>query len=293
MKRTLLLISIAFVSTLLHAQATVVQKGKPFSRSVKGATGDLFSIMDGVFSEDGKHVLQVEEGVMQKVVRLDANLVPSEELALKDVLLEGVKWNGVAPIVVNGTMHCLLVSNSKKGADYGIGTIDTKGKLAITGFHKVASFEIPYVNNPGNTLAVRPMPDPILFTKGLAYAQEERIVKGSDGSYLLNHFTQDGKGNKRFFYAYLDKDFTALWNGSVELPYEDAKSTIHQILLSPNGTIRLLTYVYQCKSDGQMGDKNCHELHLTTLTEKGKTATDLLLEKDFVGSARILEHHKG
>ena len=271
----------------------MVQQGKPFSKVLKGSSGDLFTVVDGLFAADGRHVLYAEEGLTPKVVRLDALLQPTEELVLKDMLIDGLKWTGVAPVVVNNELHCLLVSNGKKSAEYGIGTVNTSGALSITGFRKLASFELPYVNDPAHTLAERPLPDPILFTHGLAYAQQERIVRSTDGFYLLNHFTHNGKGNKRFFFAYLDKDFDVLWNGSVELPYEDAKSSIHQIVLAPDGVIRLLTYVFQCKSEEQLGDKNCHELHLTTITESGKTVSDILLDKDFVSSARMLERDKG
>jgi hypothetical protein len=51
--------------------------------------------------------------------------------------------------------------------------------------------------------------------------------------------------------------------------------------------------VFQCKSEEQLGDKNCHELHLTTISESGKTVSDVLLDKDFVSSARIMEREKG
>ena len=293
MIRSLFSIFLFALGTLVSAQATLVQHGKPFSKVLKGSNGDLFTVVDGLFAKDGRHVLYAEEGLVPKVVRLDALLQPTEELVLKDLAIDGLKWTGVAPVVVNNELRCLLVSNGKKNAEYGIGTVNTSGTLAITGFRKLAAFELPYVNDPANTLAERPLPDPILFTHGLAYAQQERIVRSTDGFYLLNHFTHNGKGNKHFFFAYLDKEFDVLWSGSVELPYEDGKSSIHQIVLAPDGVIRLLTYVFQCKSEEQLGDKNCHELHLTTITESGKTVSDILLDKDFVSSARMLERAKG
>ncbi len=291
--RSTALLALIVVVLDVFPQATVVQRGKPFSKVLKGSMGDIFTVVDGLFAADGRHVLYVEEGVVPKVVRLDAQLQPNEELVLKDLLIDGLKWTGAAPIVKDGALYCLLYSNGKKTTEYGIGKVENSGALTITGFRKLASFDWPYINDPAHTLAERPLPDPILFTHGLAYAQQERIVRSTDGFYLLNHFTHNGKGNKRFFFAYLDKDFDVLWNGSVELPYEDAKSSIHQVVLAPDGVIRLLTYVFQCKSEEQLGDKNCHELHLTTIMENGKAVSDVLLDKDFVSSARILEREDG
>lgn len=294
MLRTLPALAFLAFSMSGQTQATVVQHGKAFTKSLKGATGDLFTVVDGLFAEDGRHVLYAEEGLTPKVVRLDALLQPSEELVLKDHLLDGLKWTGVMPITGNGSMRCLMVSSSKKGSEFGVGTVSTSGALAINGFRKLAEFDLPYTNNPANTMASRPLPDPILFTRGLAYSQQERLVRSADGEhFLLNHFSHGGKGNKRIALAYLDKDLTVLWQNSVELPYEDAKSSIHQIVLGDDGTVRLLTYLFQCKSEEQLGDKNCHELHLTTITESGKAVSDVLLDKDFVSSARILERDKG
>lgn len=292
-RNAITLLALCLAATTAQAQATAIKQGKAFTKTMKGATGDIFTVVDGVFSPDGRHLLYVEEGLTPKVVRLDALMQPTEELVLKDITIDGLKWTGVAPAIEGGTMRCLLVSNGKKNAEYGIGTVNTTGPLSITGFRKLVAFELPYTNDPGNTMADRPLPDPILFTKGLAYVQQERLVRATDGNWLLNHFTQNGKGNKRFFFAYLDKDFDVLWNGSVELPYEDIKSSIHQIALAPDGIIRLLTYVFQCKSEEQLGDKNCHELHLTTISENGKTVSDVLLEKDFVSSARMMERSGG
>jgi hypothetical protein len=292
--RSLISSALLLPATLLLAQGTVVQQGKPFTKTLKGSTGDLFTVVDGIFVADGRHVLFVEEGLTPKVVRLDAQLQPSEELVLKDHLISGVKWTAVAPLISEGVLRCLLVSSTKKGSEFGIGTVSTAGALKLEHFSTIASFELPYVNDPTHTMADRPLPDPILFTRGLAYAQRERIIRSPDGQhYLVNHFSHKGKGNKRFGYAYLDKDLTVLWQGTVELPYEDAKSSIHQILLGNDGRIRLLTYVFQCSSAEQLGDKNCHELHLTTLTEQGKSVHDVLLEKDFVSSARLLEREGG
>jgi len=279
---------------LLLAQATVVQQGKPFSKTLKGSSGDIFTVVDGVFTSDGKHTLYVEEGLTPKVVRLDAMLQPAEELTLKDLDANGAKWTGVMPLMADKRMRVLLVSPGKKGSTFGIGEVETKGTLAISGIRKLVDVEMPYANDPSNTMAVRPMPDPILFSRGLAFAQRERLITSPDGQhYLLNHFTNKGKGNKRIAMAWLDKEFTVLWQAIAELPLEDAKSTIHQVTVDNEGTVRLLVYLFQCKSEEQMGDKNCHELHLATITESGKAVSDIILEKDFVSSARLLPREKG
>jgi hypothetical protein len=292
----LLIGSFLSIAALHHtfAQATLVQWGKPFNKALKGASGDIYTVVDGVFAKDGRHLLYVEEGLTPKVVRLDALLQPTEELALKDHLIDGTKWTGVTALVNDGAMRVLLVSPGKKGCDFGVADVDAGSAPALSGFRKLASFDMPYVNHPSNTMAARPLPDPILFTKGLAYAQRERLIASPDGQhYLLNHYTQDGKGNKRIAMAWLDKEMTVLWQGAAELPFADGQSSIHQIAVGDDGTVRLLVYVFNCKGEEAMGDKNCHELHLTTITESGKTVSDVTLEKDFVSSARILERSGG
>lgn len=291
-----LLCSLLTLATLHHAsaQATLVQWGKPFSRALKGAEGDIYTVVDGLFAKDGRHLLYVEEGLTPKVVRLDALLQPTEELALKDHAIDGTKWTGVTALVNDGRMRVLLVSAGKKGCEFGAAEVSAGAAPALSGFRKLVSFDMPYMNHPSNTMPVRPLPDPILFTKGLAYAQRERLIASPDGEhFLLNHHTQDGKGNKRVGLAWLDKEMTVLWQGTAELPFEDGKSSIHQITVSNDGTVRLLLYAFNCKGEEAMGDKNCHELHLCTITENGKTVSDVTLEKDFVSSARILERGGG
>ncbi|WKZ66119.1 MAG: hypothetical protein QY325_15295 [Flavobacteriales bacterium] len=286
--------ALVLCSIALSAQPTVVQHGKPFARSMKGATGDLLTVVDGAFAADGRHLLYVEEGITPKAIRLDALLQPAEELTLKDVLLDGLKWTAVTPVMDGARMRVLLVSATKKGSEFGIAEVSAGSALSLTGFRRLAACDIPYANDPANTMAARPLPDPILFTRGLAYAQRERLIPAPDGQhYLLNHFTHSTKGGKRIALAWLDRELTVLWQAAAELPYEDAKSSIHQIAVEDDGTVRLLTYVYQCKSEEQLGDKNCHELHLTTLTEDGKAVSDILLEKDFVASARLLPRSDG
>ncbi|MBK6756090.1 MAG: hypothetical protein IPG69_21490 [Flavobacteriales bacterium] len=51
-------------------------------------------MVDGVLPTDGRLAL-CGGGPAHKVVRLDAQLQPTEEVVLKDVLMDGVKWNGV------------------------------------------------------------------------------------------------------------------------------------------------------------------------------------------------------
>lgn len=276
------------------AQATLAQWGKPFNKALKGASGDIYTVVDGVFAKDGRHLLYVEEGLTPKVVRLDALLQPTEELVLKDHLTDGAKWTGVTALVNAGSMRVLLVSAGKKGCEFGVADVNAGSAPSLMGFRKVAAFDMPYANNPSNTMAVRPLPDPILFSKGLAYAQRERLIASPDGEhYLLNHYTQDSKGNKRIGLAWLDKELTVLWQSTAELPFEDGKSSIHQITVSNDGTVRLLLYVFNCKGEEAMGDKNCHELHLCSISENGKTVSTVLIDKDFVSSARILERGGG
>ena len=287
---TLLFLATAHVS----AQATLIQQGKPFPKPLKGGSGDIYTVVDGFFAADARHLLYVEEGLTPKAVRLDALLQPSEELVLKDVLLDGAKWTAVMPLMTDKRMHVLLVSANKKGSAFGLGEVDHGGALSLVGFRKLADSDIPYANDPANTMAVRPLPNPILFTRGLAFAQRERLIESPDGQhYLLNHYTHGGKGNKRIAIAWIDKDFTVLWQETVELPYEDSKSSIHQMAVGNDGTVRLLTYLFNCESEESMGDKNCHELHLTTIAENGKAVSDLTIEKDFVSSARMAIREKG
>ncbi len=281
-------------ASLLCAQPTLVQKGEPFTRSLKGSTGDLYTVVDGLFAADGRHVLFVEEGLTPKVVRLNDKLVPSEELVLKDLPIDGGTWTAVAPVASQGSMRCLFVSTNKKESTFGVGSITTTGALAVESIRKLTTFELPYINDPAHTLAVRPQPDPILFTRGLAFAQQERLIASPDGAhFLLNHHSHKGKGNKRFSFAYLDNDLKVQWEGNVELPFADNKSTIHQIALGNDGTIVILTYFFACKSEEEIGDKACHELYLSLITGLGKESQHVLLEKGFVSSARILPRADG
>lgn len=295
MKPHHLLSFLAFLfATLGMGQAAKVQVGKPFTRVVKNAVGDLHTVIAGVLVGDKEALLYVEDGLVHKVVRLDAQLVPTDELLLSNYAFDGLMWNGVAPIVVDGTLHCLLVSQGKKTAEYAIGALSTRGAPALASVVRVASSELPHSTNVLNTLVHRPLPDPILFSQGLAFAHSERIIASPDGQhFLLNNHTQDSKGNKQLWFSYLDKNFKEVWSGTKELPYLDYKSKIHQIGLANDGTIHLLAYVFKCESEEQVSDKMCHELHLTTVSEDGKTLKDLLLDKDFVSTARFCERDGG
>lgn len=293
MARTSILTLLLFCAFALQAQPTVLQMGDPFERSLKGSTGDLLTVVDGLFAKDGRHVLFVEEGLTPKLMRLDAKLLPAEELVLKDVMDDAQKWTAVRPIVKDGTMRCLMVSSTKKGSSFGLVDVRTEGGLALGPVRRLAAFDLPHVNDPSHTMVLRPLPDPILFTRGLAFAQHERLITSPDGRmHLLSLHSHGAKGNKRFAFACLDDGHEVLWEGAVELSYADASSSIHQIQLGNDGTIRLLTYLFPCKAE-QLGDKNCHELHLTTIADKGKSVKDQLIEKGFVSSARMLERDKG
>jgi hypothetical protein len=293
MLRSLLLPVLLGTSLLLTAQ-TGVQQGKPFSRVIKNAQGDLHTVVDGLVAVDGRALLYVEEGTLHKVVRIDGQLQPTEELALKDLTFDGLKWKGICPVISDGEMKVLFGSDQKKGVEFGIGAVNTSGPVTITGFKRVAAFDQPMSGDLSNTLARRPLPDPILFSRGLAFAQEERLVPSPDGQhFLLNMFSQDTKGNKRFWYACLDRSFAVEWSGMKELPYDDVQSTVHQVSLADNGDVHVVSYVFRCKGEEQMGDKLCHEVHLSTLADKGTTVKDLLVDKDFVSSVRICERGGG
>ncbi len=295
MKPRLVLPFVTFlIATLGFGQAAKVQVGKPFTRVAKGAAGDLHTVVAGVLVDDSQALLYVEDGLVHKVVRLDAQLVPTDELVLSNYAFDGLNWNGMAPFIVDGTLHCLLVSQGKKTTEYAISAVSTKGSPSLGNVMRVANSDLPLTSNATNSLAHRPLPDPILFNKGLSYAQSERIIASPDGQhFLLNNFTLDEKGNKQFWCAYLDKNFKELWSGTKELPYPDYKSRIHQISLANDGTIHLLTYLFKCETEEQVSDKMCHEIHLTTISEDGKTVKDLLVDKDFVSTARLCERDGG
>lgn len=282
------------LATIGLGQAAKVQVGKSFTRVAKGAAGDLHTVVAGVLVDDSQALLYVEDGLVHKVVRLDAQLMPTDELVLSNHAFDGLTWNGAAPFIVDGTLHCLLVSQGKKTTEYAIGAVSTRGAPALGNLKRVATSDLPPSSNATNSLAIRSLPDPILFNKGLSYAQSERIITSPDGQhFLLNNFTLDEKGNKQFWCAYLDKNFKELWSGTKELPYPDFRSRIHQISLANDGTIHLVTYLFKCESEEQVSDKMCHEIHLTTISEDGKTVKDLLVDKDFVSTARLCERDGG
>lgn len=286
---------LALSATIIaHGQAAKLDVGQAFSRVAKDANGDVYAVMGGIMVGDKEGLLYVEDNMVQKVVRVDGQMNLAEELALKNVAFDAALWNGVTPIIVDGTLHCLLASTGKKSTDFAIAQVDSRGAPALGVIKRIASSEILFKNDPTNSLPYRPVPDPILLSKGLQYAHTERIVAAPDGQhFLLNTYTNDEKGNKRFWFAYLDKEFTELWSGVATLPYSDENSRIHQISLANDGTIHLLAYRFPCETEAQKSDKLCHELRLTTLTERGKTISDILVDKDFVSSARLCERDGG
>ena len=292
--RSLPILPLLLVAAQVMGQTAQKQVGTSFQRSSKNMTGDVFAVTAGVLVNNTEGVFQVEDDLVPKLVRLDQGMNIAEEVPLKDIPFDGVTWTVVTSFVVNGDLHCLLSSNTKKSTDFAIGQVDTRGTLAVNTFRRVASSGIPFQNNPTNTLPYRPLPDPILFSQGLQFVLNERIVAAPDGEhFLINTLTADGKGNKRFWFSYLDREYTELWSGIAELPYPDAPSRLHQISLANDGTIHLLAYVFPCGDEERKADKLCHELHLTTLSDRGSTVRDLLVEKDFVSTARMCERTDG
>jgi len=299
---TFLIIMRAFIPVVLFSfclsgafgQAAMIKQGTVFERSGKNMFGDLHNVINGVLADNGSAVIHVYDMQVQKVVRLDANLVPAEELLLKDIPLDGLLYEGVTSLVVDGKLYCLLVAQGKKAASYAIGAVEGTGTPTLSGLRKIATSELPYVNDPTNALIFRPNPDPVLLSQGLKFAQTERIIPSPDGQhFLLNNYTNDARGYKQFWFAYLDKDFKELWSGTKELSLVDEKSRIHQLSVSNDGTMHLLAYNFRCEMEEQMRDKLCHELHFITLADQGKTISDLLLEKDFVSTARFCERDSG
>ena len=209
-KHTLLLSALC-LSTLASGQAAKLKSGTPFTRVPKNTTGDVYAVMAGVLAPDGEALLYVEDNLVPKVVRVDPAMNLAEELVLQNQPFDGLSWTGVAPFVADGTLYCLLASNTKKTTEYAIGQAGADGRPALNTLRRVASSEILYKNDPTTTLPYRPQPDPILFSQGLLFANTERIIVAPDGKhYLLNNHTVDMKGNKRFWFAYLDKEFTQL-----------------------------------------------------------------------------------
>ncbi len=286
-------LAMAFTS-LAFGQAAKLAVGTPFSRVPKNATGDVYAVVTGTLLENGQGLLYVEDNMVPKVVALDANMKPGAELVLQNHAFDALMWNGVTGFVVDGNLHCLLHTNTKKTTEYAIAQVDSRGTPALNTLRRVASSDILFKNDPTTTLPYRPHPDPILFSQGLLFSLDERIIVSPDGEhFLLNNYTWDAKGNKRFWFSYLDKEFTELWSGTATLPYADEPSRIHQISLANDGTIHLLAYLFPCGGEERKSDKLCHELHLTTLADRGKTVTDVLVDKDFVSSARLCERDGG
>ena len=270
-----------------------MRSGVAYSKSIKGVEGDGQLVANATTDLNGMPVLFMMEGKGYKAVRLGADLRPAEEIPLDLQTFDGAVWDAASSIVVDDKLHILFVSNGKKTADYGIGRLNTEGALAIQDFHRVASFDHPNTFDPSTTTCRKTLPDLILFDSGAFYDQGDRIVASPDGKhFLVNHYTSGGKAKKKFWFACLDKSFQKEWSGSIELPFEDANSDIHQIVLDNSGKIILLTYVF-CGDLARQADKLCHETHLTVLKDQGTRLKDLLLDKDFVSSARVMPKDDG
>ncbi len=292
--RLLALCAVLWTLQTICAQDAILRAGAPYPKTVKGLEGDVQLVANGITDLAGQPVLFVMEGNGYRAVRLGAGMKPSEDLSLAQQTFDGAKWDAVSSIVADDKLHILFVSNTKKSADYGIGRLNTEGALSVQDFHRVASFDHPNVFDPGNTTCRKTLPDLILFDSGASYDQSERIVASPDGKhYLVNHYTAQEKGKKKFWFACLDKSFQKEWSGVAELPFEDVGSDIHQIVLDNNGRIILLTYNFPCADQGREGDKLCHETHLTVIKDQGAHVKDLLLEKDFVSSARVMAKDNG
>ena len=137
--RSFILITSLLLVSFTFAQDAVVKQGKPFIKTQKGSTGaDVHFVVNGIAGTDGRAVLFVEEGLAHKLVRLDMNLQPSEEVTLQQLTFDGKKWDGIASIVSGNEMHVLFASNGKKAAELGIANVELSGPLAISGFHSVA-----------------------------------------------------------------------------------------------------------------------------------------------------------
>lgn len=291
--RSTLLALLVCASACTFAQEAM-RPGGTYSKTVKGLEGDVQLVANGITDLSGHPVLFMMEGNGYRAVRLGADMKPSEDLSLAQQTFDGAKWDAVSSIVADDKLHILFVSNTKKSADYGIGRLNTEGAFAIQDFHRVATFEYPNEFDPSTTTCRKTLPDLILFDSGASYDQSERIVASPDGQhYLVNHYTTLQKGNKKFWFTCLDKSFQKEWSGVAELPFEDLNSDIHQIVLDNSGRIILLTYNFPCGDQGRAGDKLCHETHLTVIKDQGAHVKDLLLEKDFVSSARVMAKDNG
>ncbi len=289
-----LLVCTTLIVLSITAQDALMQMGTAYPKVVKGLEGDLQLVTNGTTDASGSPVLMVMEGAGYKAVRLGADMKPGEELSLRQQSFDGLKWDAITSLLTDQGLHILFVSNGKKTADYGIGLLNVDGALSITGFHKVATFDHPAPFDPSTTTCRKTLPDLILFDSGAAYDQTDRLVASPDGQhFLVNHYTHQEKGPKKFWFACLDREMNAEWSGMAELPYEDVQSDVHQITLTNDGRIVLLTYVFKCADQSLAGDKMCHETHITFLRSQGRSVRDLLLDKDFVSSARLMPKDNG
>ena len=282
-----------YCCTIAFAQDVALRAGSIYPKTIKGVEGDLQLVTNGTTDASGKAVLIVMEGSAYKAIRLGADQKPAEELKLGSVIINGGTWNAVTSVLSDEGLQVLFVSNGKRTADYAVATVKTDGPLAIGELHKLTSFPEANVFDPQTTTCKKTLPDLILFDNGAAYDQSDRLARSPDGQhYLLNHYTHQQKGPKKFWFACFDKSFALEWSGEVDLPFADLQSDVHQVLLDNAGRIILLTYVLPCAPE-RASDKLCHETHISVLRNKGTSLKNLLLEKDFVSSARILPKENG
>lgn len=149
----------SFCLSSAFGQAAMIKQGKVFERSGKNMFGELHNVINGVLADDGSAVIHVyDAGARSGSARCQLGAL--EELLLKDITLDGLLYEGVTSLVSDGKLHCLLVAQGKKAASYAIATVEGTGTPTLSGLRKIATSELPYVNDPTNSLIFRPNPDP-------------------------------------------------------------------------------------------------------------------------------------
>jgi hypothetical protein len=129
--RTTLSILALVVASFTFGQAAKLHVGKAFSRIPKNTTGDVYAVMSRRARRLMKEaLLYVEDNMVAKSG--DAWIADHEPCrrtgAAEPTLSTPCSWTGVAPFVADGTLHCLLASNTKKTTEYAIGqAVDTTG----------------------------------------------------------------------------------------------------------------------------------------------------------------------
>ncbi len=180
MNRHVAFICASLLSFLAMGQVAMVKQGQQFERTGKNLFGDQHNVVDGVLTADGSALVYVQDLQVPKVVRIDANLSPADELSLKDIPFDGATWTGVGP-VDRGRYDALLVGlPGEEGRRYAIASVNDRGAPVLNGMRRIATSQLPYVNEPTNALIYRPQPDPILLNQGLHFAQKERLIASPD-----------------------------------------------------------------------------------------------------------------